>query len=95
MAGMVIESLYSEKIDPELRKDVRAAMYTACKGNSKRYGGFHGDDMRPSYTNVSSGHPNTVIPEDRLKGFSAMVTQMCLYLVCRNPGRRPGSDRSS
>jgi hypothetical protein len=29
-------------------------MHTACIGNAKRHGGWHGDDMWPSYTNVSA-----------------------------------------
>jgi hypothetical protein len=53
MAAMQIIGQFSDKLDQQLQDGIKKAMHTACLGNAKRYGGFHGDDMWPSYTNVS------------------------------------------
>jgi hypothetical protein len=52
MAGIVAESLFGDKLDPEVRKSLHKAMHIACLGNAKREGDWHGDDMWPSYSNV-------------------------------------------
>lgn len=54
MAGIVAESLFADKLDPSVRKRLHKAMHTACLGNAKREGDWHGDDMWPSYSNVSA-----------------------------------------
>lgn len=52
MAGMMVETLFPDKIPADLRQDIRKAMHKACLGNARREGGWHGDDMWPSYSNV-------------------------------------------
>ena len=52
MAGIVAESLFGDKLDPEVRKRLHKAMHVACLGNAKREGDWDGDDMWPSYSNV-------------------------------------------
>lgn len=53
MAGIVAESLFADKLDVDVRKRLHKAMHIACLGNAKREGDWHGDDMWPSYSNVS------------------------------------------
>ena len=53
MAGIVAEAVFAEELDDDLRPRLQEAMLTACHGNAKREGGWHGDDMWPSYSNVS------------------------------------------
>lgn len=54
MAGMQVLDQFSDKLDSDLIEGIKKAMHTACIGNAKRHGGWHGDDMWPSYTNVSA-----------------------------------------
>ncbi|RSH80873.1 hypothetical protein EHS25_007042 [Saitozyma podzolica] len=51
MAGMMVETHFPDKIPADLRQDFRKAMHKACLGNARREGGWHGDDMWPSYSN--------------------------------------------
>lgn len=83
MAGMQILDQFSDKLNKELIEGIKKTMHTACIGNSKRYGGFHGDDMWPSYTNVSVLYD---IADDL-----ALVLALCLYYVYRTYDGRPGS----
>lgn len=53
MAGIVAESVFADKLDRDVRDKLRQAMLVACKGNAKRHGDWHGDDMWPSYSNAS------------------------------------------
>ena len=53
MAGVMIFSLFPDLVQPNIAKQLRTAMHTACCGNKTRAGGVRGDDMYPSYTNVS------------------------------------------
>ena len=51
MAGIMIDALYSDLIEPHLMDRFRKAMHTATRGNIPRKAGFHGDDMGPCYSN--------------------------------------------
>jgi len=61
MAGIVAESLFGDKLEPEVRKRLHKAMHVACLGNAKREGDWHGDDMWPSYSNVSNASTTKLI----------------------------------
>ena len=52
MAGIMIDSLYADLIEPELLKRLHTAMHVATRGNIPRGAGFYGDDMGPCYSNV-------------------------------------------
>jgi hypothetical protein len=82
MAGMMIETLFPDKIPVDLREDIRKAMHKACLGNARREGGWHGDDMWPSYSNVSA-----FLQRFRLAHSVALVPPMCVLELCRQLGR--------
>jgi hypothetical protein len=51
MAGIMIDALYSDLVEPTLMDRFRKAMHVATRGNIPRKKGFHGDDMGPCYSN--------------------------------------------
>jgi hypothetical protein len=51
MAGIMIDSLYADLVEPDLMDRFRKAMHVATRGNIPRKSGFHGDDMGPCYSN--------------------------------------------
>jgi hypothetical protein len=82
MAGMMVETHFPDKIPADLRQDFRKAMHKACLGNARREGGWHGDDMWPSYSNVRS----VLCSQPRLAHSVALVPPMCVLEFCGQVG---------
>lgn len=49
----MIDALFADRISSELMSRFRAAVHLAVRGNIPRVQGWYGDDMCPSYSNVS------------------------------------------
>lgn len=54
LAILIIEALFGDMVEPDLRERLRDALHKACIGNAKREIGYYGDNMHPTYSNVSS-----------------------------------------
>lgn len=51
LALVMVEALFADKVEPDLRARLKAALHAACRGNARREIGYFGDNMHPSYTN--------------------------------------------
>ena len=53
IAGIIIDSQFSDLLDDDVWANLRKAMYIAVDGDGYRVGGFNDDNLRPAYSNVS------------------------------------------
>jgi hypothetical protein len=51
LAIVMVEALFSDRIEPELRERLKAALHAACVGNAPREIGYFGDNMCAAYSN--------------------------------------------
>jgi hypothetical protein len=54
MAGILIDSLFADRLTPAIMQNLREAMHKATRGNIPRCQDWFGDDMCASYSNVST-----------------------------------------
>lgn len=47
----MVQALFADKIEPDLRERLKTALHKACQGNAKREVGYFGDNMHPTYSN--------------------------------------------
>lgn len=80
MASVLIEALFPDRVSPDLRARYREAMHIAMKGNSRRHGLWHGDDLYPSYTNVSQRWAG------RLKAQPFLLRCVCTTIIANLVG---------
>lgn len=51
LAIVMVEALFADKIEPDLRGRLKNALHKACLGNAKREIGYFGDNMHVTYSN--------------------------------------------
>lgn len=52
IAGIIIDSQFSDLLWPSVRNNLRNAIYIAVKGDGYRVGGIDGDNLYPDHSNV-------------------------------------------